>query len=130
MKRGAAWKLRGFSRYCQRTSILPHAMWTVTVHRSLVERQPHVVLREARRGRARVDDVVELRALQPALEAVVLREAVEHRGHPPREALDAPDPPEARPRVGGEKILRARREIFRDRARKHAHVRDRRVEAL
>ena len=43
----------------------------------IIERKSHVVLRQARRRRARADEVIPItRALQPVLEAVVFREAV------------------------------------------------------
>src|SRR3954447_1135466 len=52
--------------------------------------EPDVVLGQRRGRRAGGDDVVELGALQAGLERVVAAEAVQHRGHPPREVLHAP----------------------------------------
>src|SRR6187200_2635458 len=62
-------------------------------------RQADVVLGERGRARARAGDVAQLRALELVLERVLPGRAVQHRGHPPGEVLDAPDPLQALLRV-------------------------------
>src|SRR3954465_4209705 len=89
-----------------------------------------VVLGQRRGGRARGDDVVQLRALQPGLEGVVAAEAVQHRGHPPREVLHAPDPAQAGVRVRLEAALVAALVPRAQRLAEHAHVGGGEVEAL
>src|SRR5215468_5210409 len=88
----------------------PHWTRTLSVVASLMSRhrQPDVVLRQAGRGGARAHDVLELRALQALSERVVVVEAVQERGHPPREVLGAPDPPQRRLGVAIEQVLPAR----------------------
>src|SRR5215212_345673 len=92
--------------------------------------QPDVVLGQRRRARPRARDVAQLRGLELALERVLPGRAVQHRGHPPREVLDAPHPAQARLRVLLQGGVVAVLEPVDQGGGEHAHVGDRQVEAL
>src|ERR1022692_183630 len=64
-----------------------------------LQREADVILGEALRRRTRADDVVELRVLTASIECVVVLVSMQHRVHPPREALHLPDPPQTNFRV-------------------------------
>src|SRR5215213_11998164 len=67
--------------------------------------EPDVVLRQRGRRRARAADVGELRVLELRLERVLAGRAVQHRRHPVREVLDAPDPAQAALGVARQRVL-------------------------
>src|ERR687893_1409561 len=96
----------------------------------LLHRQAHVVLGERGGGGPRACDVVELGDLHPVLEVVVPLEAVEHRGHPPREPASLPHAPQARLGVAVEKVRRPRRVELRQPSGEDANVGDGEVHAL
>ncbi len=94
-------------------------------------RQADVVLGEAGQRGRRGRGVAQLGQLQPPVERVAGRVAVQHRGHPPGEVLGPPDPAQAGvavrvEQVGAPVVQRTRRA----RARERAHVGDREVHAL
>src|SRR4051795_10534365 len=92
--------------------------------------QPDVVLGQRCRARRRAGDVAQLGGLELALERVLPRWAMQHRGHPPREVLDAPHPAQARLRVALEAVAVAALEPVDQGGGEHAHVGDRQVEPL
>src|ERR1700726_3014356 len=96
----------------------------------LFERQADVVFRERGHARVRTRDVIEFGKLHAALKRRVLMEAMQHRGHPPGEALRLPHAFEADVGITFEQSRRARRVKLAERAREHAHVRGREVEPL
>src|SRR6202050_5886141 len=57
----------------------------------LFERQAYVVLGERLRGGARAGNVIQLRELPTLVEGVLVGKEMQHRGHPPGEALYLPD---------------------------------------
>src|SRR5829696_5263951 len=66
---------------------------------SLIESCPDVVLSQRRRRGSRAGHVLQLGELHIVLEAFVIGIAVQHRGHPPGEALRLPGAPQAGVRV-------------------------------
>jgi hypothetical protein len=94
------------------------------------QRQPDVVLRQRRRSRARVHQVVQLRLLHPLAEAFGVREAVHQAREPPREALRLPDPAQAALRIGVDAGVALFLEVLDQRARQVLHVGRRQVQAL
>ena len=57
-----------------------------------LKRQSHIILRQRRRRRLRVHQIVQLGELNPRAEFALVGEFVQHRGHPPGKAHRLPDP--------------------------------------
>src|SRR3954447_8717508 len=56
----------------------------------------NIILRQRCRGGLRAAHIAQLRELKLVLKTIgIVVETVQHRGHPPREVLDAPDAPQA-----------------------------------
>src|SRR5665213_697245 len=89
-----------------------------------------VILREALGRGARRHDPAQLRDLELSLHGIVGWEPVEHRGHPVREVLRAPDAPEARVGVARERDRRSASIPCVESAREHAHVGNGEIQTL
>src|SRR5215211_847171 len=92
--------------------------------------EPDVVLRQRGRRRRRRGDVRELRELQLHVERVAALEPVQHRGHPPREVLRAPDAAQDLRRVPRERRVVAAFVPGGERVGQDADVGHREVEPL
>jgi len=103
---------------------------TATMRLPYSSSRPDVVFGEARRCGIRRDDVAKLRELKLDVERIVARKPVQHRGHPVREVLGAPDAPQAIRRIRIEEHSAAVSIPARQRPSEDPHVRDREVQAL
>jgi hypothetical protein len=73
-----------------------------------VERKADVIFCESPGCRSRAGDVVQLGEFAALVERILIRETMEHRGHPPREPLDSPNQPQAVLRIGIEQVVAPR----------------------
>src|SRR3954452_15221017 len=81
-----------------------HCRFTAYGCSKLVDRQAGIIFRERARGSLRARQVIELGKLAAPVECSLVRKNVQHLGHPPRETLRLPHPPQTDARISVEQI--------------------------
>src|SRR5580658_10466879 len=101
-----------------------YGLFRIILTYDLIQRKPHIILRQARHSSSGTSDVIQLRNLPPMVEPVASGKKMQHGCHPPRESLYFPDPAQTCRGVCVEKIPASRLVERFERERKHAHVRN------
>src|ERR1700733_4210406 len=95
-----------------------------------LQREAHIVLREALGGCARTGHVIQFGELAALVERILVWKTMEHRGHPPRKSLHFPNPSQTSGRVLVEQRLAAAGIESHQSARQNLHIRNSQIQTL
>src|ERR1035438_9538487 len=95
-----------------------------------LQRKSHIVLCQGLGCRSRTGYVVQFGELAALVEGILIREAMEHGSHPPREPLHFPNAPQADLRIGVEQVTTSSVIKLLEGPREYLDVGNRQVQSL